>query len=116
MHWKHISYAGKSIPDSWDAALKKRGFDFEATHLTKRERIKKLMAILAITFSWAHLVGEWLSEIKPLKIKKHGAKEKSIFRYGLDHLQYLLLNIRDREKEFIQCLNLWMSALNLKSG
>ena len=58
------------------SALKKRGFDFETTHLTDPVRIKKLVALLALAFTWAHLVGVWLAEQKPLKIKKHGYKEK----------------------------------------
>jgi len=93
------------------AALKKRGFNFEDTHLTDLERIDKLVALLAVTFSWAHLVGEWLCSIKPLKIKKHGAKEKSIFRYGLDHLQHILLNIYDLAGQFNQCMALFCDGL-----
>lgn len=93
------------------AALKKRGFNFEDTHMTELERIKKLVALLAIAFSWAHLVGEWLCTQKPLKIKKHGAKEKSIFRYGLDHLQHILLNIQDLWEAFILCLKLFQKGL-----
>ena len=90
------------------SALKKRGFDFETTHLTDPVRIKKLVALLALAFTWAHLVGVWLAEQKPLKIKKHGYKEKSLFRYGLDHLQYLLLNIHQRMEEFAHCVWLLM--------
>jgi hypothetical protein len=86
------------------SALKKRGFDFEQTHLTDPQRIKKLVALLAIAFTWAHWVGVWLAEKKPLKIKKHGYKEQSLFRYGLDHLQYLLLNIQQRMTEFYHCV------------
>lgn len=86
------------------SALKKRGFDFEQTHLTDPQRIKKLVALLAIAFTWAHLVGVWLAEKKPLKIKKHGYKEQSLFRYGLDHLQYLLLNIQERLTDFYHCV------------
>ena len=69
-------------------SFKTRGFHFEATHITKRCRIKKLIVLLAIGFCWAHKMGEWrmLNE-KPIKIKKHGYSAKSIFRYGLDLLQ-----------------------------
>lgn len=52
------------------SALKKRGFDFEQTHI----------------------VGVWF--------KRYGYKEQSLFRYGLDHLQYLRLNIQERMTEF----------------
>ena len=86
------------------AALKSRGFDFEQTHVTDPERIKKLIALLAIAFAWAFLVGQWRAQTKPLKRKTHGRKEKSLFRYGLDHLQYILLNIDDQIDAFIECL------------
>jgi len=52
-----------------------------------------------------------LCSIKPLKIKKHGAKEKSIFRYGLDHLQHILLNIYDLAGQFNQCMALFCDGL-----
>jgi len=61
--------------------LKGRGFHFEDTHITERERIKKLMVLLAIAFSWAHRTGEWRNEQSP------------IFRYGLDFLCNALANV-----------------------
>lgn len=93
------------------SALKSRGFNFESTHLTKLHRIEKLIALLAIAFCWAHLIGEWRCLQKPLKIKKHGAKAQSIFRYGLDYLTYCLLNINDRMKEFEKCLQIFLEQL-----
>jgi hypothetical protein len=86
------------------ANLKSRGFDLEQTHLVHEDRIEKLIALLAIALSWAHLVGKWVALYNPLKIKKHGRKEKSLFRYGLDYLQYILLNIQDHFLKFQQCL------------
>ena len=44
------------------ANLKSRGFDLEATHLVHEERIEKLIALLAIAFTWAHIVGEWIAK------------------------------------------------------
>ena len=77
--------------------LKGRGFHMEATHFTKPPRIKKMRALLAIGFCWAHKVGEWKEKaVKPLKVKKHGRKEQSVFRYGLDYLTDLLTG-RGRE-------------------
>ncbi len=90
------------------AALKSRGFDFEDTHLNQAERIEKLIALLALAVAWAFLVGLWLAQHKPLKIKKHGRKEQSLFRYGADHLQYILLNIQDQSDAFYQCVWLLM--------
>ena len=39
-------------------ALKNQEFDFEAIHLTELDRIETLLALLAIAFCWAHLLGE----------------------------------------------------------
>ena len=78
-------------------SCKKRGFNFEDTHLTKLERINTLIYILAIAFIWALKTGEFLLEKGhqiPLKsLKNRKAKLYSIFRYGLDHLRHKLLNI-----------------------
>ena len=73
--------------------LKTRGFNFEDTHITAEERLVKLTAILAIASSWAHITGEWLNEIKPIIIKKHGRKTISIFKLGLDRLINIFQNI-----------------------
>lgn len=76
--------------------LKSRGFRLEETHVIEPERLKKLIALLALGFCWAHVIGEWLSQQKALKTKKHGRLAKSIFRYGLDHLRRILCNLADR--------------------
>ena len=75
--------------------LKKRGFNFESTHLNKLERIEKLTGILAITFSFCHIIGEWVNEVKEIKVKKHGRKAVSLFRYGMDYIREILLNMSD---------------------
>ena len=86
--------------------LKTRGFDFEATHLTDTERIKKLVAVLAIAFCWCHITGEWAQTQKPIKIKKHARKAVSIFRYGLDVLREILLDISEKIKDFKKMIDL----------
>ena len=72
--------------------LKSRGFRLEETRLTDKDRLRKLIALLAIAFCWAHIVGEWLAQQKPIKIKKHGRLAKSIFRYGFDKLRRVFTN------------------------
>jgi hypothetical protein len=71
------------------AALKTRGFNLEDTHVTKEERLQKLVALLALAFAWCHQVGLWLHQQRPLKKKKHGRLPKSHFRRGLDCLRRL---------------------------
>lgn len=71
--------------------LKSKGFNFENTHMIDLDRIEKLLGLLAITFTFCHILGIWQNEVKPIKIKTHQRKAKSFFRYGLDYLRKLLL-------------------------
>ena len=73
-------------------ALKTSGFNIEDTHLTDIERINKLFALILIAFVWAYKIGIYLNSIWPIEIKKHGRKAKSIFKYGLNALTYILFS------------------------
>ncbi len=86
-------YARRWEIETLFSCLKSRGFRLEETHLLHPERLKKLMALLAFAFCWAHIVGEWLTRHQPLKLKKHGRLAKSIFRHGFDHLRRILCNL-----------------------
>jgi hypothetical protein len=73
--------------------LKTSGFNIEDTHLTDIERIEKLFALVTVAFTWAYVVGDYLHRyIKPIQIKKHGNKAKSIFKHGLTFIATVLLN------------------------
>ena len=74
-------------------ALKSRGFNLEDTHMQEPERLNKLVALLAIAFTWAFIVGQWQATIKELVLKKHGYPAKSIFRIGLNILCRLVTNL-----------------------
>src|SRR5215208_936572 len=78
--------------------LKSRGFRLEETHVTDPERLEKLMALLALSFCWAVVVGEWLTRHQPLRVKKHGRRWKSLFRHGLDYLRRILCDLESRAK------------------
>lgn len=73
-------------------AMKSSGFDIEGTHLTDLKRIEKLVLLVMIAFVWCYKVGIYLQGTTPIKVKKHGRKAKSIFRYGLDYISNCLLN------------------------
>lgn len=74
-------------------ALKTSGFNIENTHLTDIERIEKLFALVMVAFTWAYLVGDYLDKyIKPIPIKKHVNKAKSLLKYGLTYIASVLLN------------------------
>lgn len=71
--------------------LKSKGFHFEETHIVNRDRIKKLIAVLAISFCWALLTGEWRHQCdKVIRLKKHGRPQYSLFRYGLEWIMTAL--------------------------
>jgi hypothetical protein len=93
-------YAKRWEIETLFGAFKSRGFRFEDTHMTHPERISKLIALMTIAFCWAYHTGEWLNDRQPIEIKKHGRKAISLFRYGLDHLREMLLNINENSQEF----------------
>lgn len=95
--------------------LKSKGFNFEDTHITDYDRIKKLFVLLAVAFCWSHKTGEWRHEHRPIKIKKHGRPAISIFRYGLDYIVDLVLNLVKKFDLFKNCLAIFRPVeLNLK--
>ena len=67
-------------------AFKTRGFNFEDTHMTHLEKIKKLIVLISIAYTWCVLVGLWICESIKIRIMNHGRKQKSIFRCGFDYL------------------------------
>lgn len=70
--------------------LKKRGFQFEDTHLTKKPRIEKLVAVLGVAFTLCHRWGRVREQRQGKKIKKHGYRARSVFRLGLESLHKLV--------------------------
>lgn len=85
--------------------FKTRGFCLESTHLQDVERLSKLFALLTLALCWAFRTGQWLHQLKPLKLKKHGRRTKSIFRYGFDHLRGIVLNLDQRADELWEVLS-----------
>lgn len=90
-------------------ALKSRGFNLEDTRIQDSERISRLMALLALAFTWAFIVGQWQAAVKELKLKKHSYPPKSIFRLGLNMLCRLVTNL--------ECADLadWRKVIKLLS-
>ena len=84
--------------------FKTRGFCLESTHLVDSERLSKLLALLSLALCWTLLAGEWLHQLKPLSIKKHGRRAKSLFRYGFDYLRNIMLNLEQKMADFLNAL------------
>ena len=73
--------------------LKSSGFNLEETHVTHLERIEKLLSLVMIAFVWCYKIGDHIdTEIKRIKIKTHGRRAVSVFKYGLDYLSECLLS------------------------
>ena len=86
-----LRYAQRWEIETLFSALKSRGFNLEDTHMMTTHRLDKLLALLAIAFAWAHLIGEWCYQQRPLKLKAHGYLPKSYFKRGLDALRSAIL-------------------------
>jgi Transposase DDE domain len=89
-------------------ALKSSGFNIEKTHLNDLQRIEKLLSLVFMAFVWCYLVGIHVDQnIRPIKIKKHGFRAKSLFKYGLDFIANTLLNPQNQSDvnifEFLSC-------------
>jgi hypothetical protein len=102
----HIRYAFRWEIETLFKAFKSQGFNFEATHLSRSERLENLIALMSIALIWAHRVGEWLSKRKPIPIKNHARKLYSTFRYGLDYLRQILLAKYLRNDDLDLCIRL----------
>lgn len=81
--------------------FKTRGFCLESTHFRDYERLSKLLALMTLALCWAVKNGEWLHQLNPIQIKKHGRRAKSIFRYGLDHLRSIVTDLDLKQDEFL---------------
>lgn len=97
-------YAKRWNIETLFGCLKRRGFCLESTHLCDAERLSKLLAVLTLALCWAYRTGDWLTQQKPLKLKKHGRKARSVFRHGFDYLRQIVLNLTDKQAEFKSAL------------
>src|SRR5262245_15211273 len=105
----HEEYKKRWGVETLFGALKSRGFNLEDTHLKDSERLSRLLALLALAFTWAFVVGLWQASVKELKLKKHGYPPRSIFRRGLDILCRLVTNFERFD------LVIWRKVIKLLS-
>lgn len=73
-------------------SIKSLGFNLEETHMTDPDKIKGLMAVIAMASALVVVAGRFRTQIKKIPIKKHGRPAFSIFTYGLDLLRAVLRN------------------------
>lgn len=75
------------------SAMKKRGFNWEETHMTEPSRLSNLLFVLSIALIWAYRQGDLILKARPLKVKKHGFPQHSIVRVGIDFISKALSEI-----------------------
>jgi len=69
------------------ANLKTKGFNMEDTHITDRDKLSTLCAVLALSVAMAVKTGVTAARLRPIPIKKHGRKAWSLFALGLHTLR-----------------------------
>ena len=87
--------------------LKSSGFDIEATHLTKHERLNALLSVVSIAYVWVVKVAEKMLQVaKCNKILNHGRRQISEFRQGLRELKKILFFSNSKSYEdYVQFLS-----------
>jgi len=103
-----LEYAKRWQIEMTFKSLKTSGFNLEDTHLTDLNRIGKLLSLITIAFVWAYKVGIYVNDhIKPIVIKSHGRRAKSLFKYGLEIIARTLFNGRNEQNinvlNFLSC-------------
>ena len=88
-HTAHKRYKKRWKIEQMFKDFKKSGFDLEATHITKPERLSQFFVLVGMAFIWVMKTGMEVAKKKLVAIKKlkHNRPRKSIFRLGLDTLQ-----------------------------
>ena len=99
-----LDYAQRWGIETLFGMFKTRGFCLESTHVVCGERLSKLLALMSLALCWAIKVGEWRQEHYPLKVKKHGRLARSLFRYGLDFLRSIVLDLDLNYDDFLHSL------------
>jgi hypothetical protein len=72
-------------------SFKSRGFNLKNTHMKALYKLKKLVGLVSIAFAMCSSLGIYKHEkVQKIKIKKHGYKEKSFCRVGIDWIRDIL--------------------------
>ena len=97
--------------------LKSNGFDLESLHVQKAYKVQMMMAALVLAYTLAVVYGLKKYRRK-IAVKKHGAAEMSVFRWGLDKWQNHLQTIACCLDQLVDYFKLWLNPKNklLKSN
>jgi hypothetical protein len=92
--------------------LKTKGFNMEDTHLTDRDKLATLCAVLALSVALAVKTGVAAAKIKPIPLKKHGRKALSLFALGLHTLRKIFA-VSNFEQVFLFLQGLFSPKLTI---
>lgn len=67
--------------------FKTKGFNMEDTHITDRDKLSTLLAVLALAVALSVKTGVGMARLNPIPVKKHGRKAWSLFALGLHGLR-----------------------------
>jgi hypothetical protein len=71
---------------------KTRGFNIEDTHITDPKKLASLLVIVALAVTWAYRCATCVMGRGNIRKKRHGRREKSWFRTGLDALRKWIIH------------------------
>ena len=71
---------------------KTRGFNIEDTHITDPKKLASLLVIVALAVTWAYRCATCVMGRGNICKKRHGRREKSWFRTGLDALRKWIIH------------------------
>lgn len=83
-------YRTRWLIELYFKSIKTMGFNLEDTHMTDPDKIKTLMALIAVASAIALMAGRFRTYVKKIPIKAHGRPQYTTFTYGLDLLRAIL--------------------------
>lgn len=66
--------------------IKTRGFNLENSHVKDDRRMEVLVGLITMSMVWGYMVGLEVDKVKGVEIKKHGRRQHSVTRVGMDEL------------------------------
>lgn len=89
-------------------SVKSRGFGLEATRISQSERLRRLIAVVAIGFIWAVCLGAVLVKQNATRGNRKSRRRRSIFRVGLDELTHICTHLAESwaQTKFIKAVRL----------
>lgn len=118
-HTKDIKDATTEYRYRWNIehmfkAFKSAGFNLEDTRIINPDKLQTLTSVMAIAFCAAYQLGDKQHQEQPIETKKHGYKQYSLFRHGLNIIRNSMINHKYKLKRILK--NLALTTLSrLKS-